>query len=64
MVSKQTNFYVEVVPAKRADNDLLKKIRKLLLEKIPREWREKIMAIPNEKFHSFIPFGRGEVILK
>jgi hypothetical protein len=39
-------------------------MRGLLIERAPKEWREKIIAIPNEGLKSFIPLGRGEIIIK
>jgi predicted ribosome quality control (RQC) complex YloA/Tae2 family protein len=63
-VSKQADCYVEILPAMRRGRGLAKKIRGLLVERAPEEWREKIGIIRNEEFQSFIPFGRGEVIVK
>lgn len=64
MVSKQTNIYVEVAPGRQSGKNLVKQIRGLLVEKAPRNWREKILAIPNGDFMGFVPFGIGEVTLK
>jgi len=63
-VSKQTNFYVELRPGKQASSALAKQIRGLLVEKAPKSWREKILAIPNEGLQGFVPFGKGEITLK
>jgi len=63
-ISKQTNLYVEIVPGRQASSALAKQIRSLLVEKAPKNWREKILAVPNEELQGFVPFGKGEVTLK
>lgn len=63
-VSKLTNLYVEIVPGKRESSTLVRQIRPSLVEKAPKDWREKILAISNAELQGFIPFGRGEVTLK
>jgi len=63
-ISKQTNLYVELVPGKQANSALAKQIRGLLIEKTPRNLRQEILAIPKEELRGFVPFGKGEVILK
>ena len=64
MVLKQTNIYVELAPGRQSGKNLAKQIRDLLIEKAPKNWREKILTIPNQEFMGFVPFGIGEVILK
>lgn len=63
-VSRQTSFYVEIMPGRQPSSALVKKIRALLIEKAPKNWREKILAVPNVELQGFAPFGKGEVILK
>lgn len=64
MVSRITRFYAELVPGKQPSGTLVKRIRGLLAGKAPSEWRDRILAIPNEQLQGFVPFGLGEVILK
>ncbi len=63
-VSKQTDFYVELVPGRQKSSVLAKEIRGLLVEKAPKNWHEEILTIPKEKLMRFVPFGKGEVTLK
>ncbi len=64
MVSKQTSFYAVLVPGKQPSGALVKKIRSFLANKAPKNWREKILSIPNEQLQVFVPFGLGEATLK
>jgi len=64
MVSRQTNFHMELAPGKQLSGALAKQVRGLLAEKAPKSWREKILAIRNEQLQGFVPFGKGEVTLK
>jgi len=64
MVSKQTSIYVEVAPGRQSGKNLAKQIRGLLIEKAPKNLHEKILAIPNQEFTGFVPFGSGEATLK
>jgi len=64
MVSRQTNLFVELAPGKQTSSALAKQIRGLLVEKAPKSWRERILAIPNEELRAFVPFGKGEITLK
>jgi hypothetical protein len=63
-VSEKTNLYVEVAPGRQSGKILAKQIRSLLIDKAPRNWRERILAIPDEELMGFVPFGIGEVTLK
>jgi len=63
-VSKQTNVYVEVSPGHHTGSALTNSVRSLLSEKAPKAWREKILATPKQELQSFVPFGKGEVMLK
>jgi len=64
MVSKHTDIYVEIAPGKQSGRNLAKQIRALFIKNAPRNWRERILSIPNEEFMVFVPFGIGEVTLK
>lgn len=63
-VAKLTNLYVEIHPGKQETRSLAKQIRRLLAEKAPKDWRQKILTIPDAELQPFVPFGRGEVTLK
>ena len=63
-VTKLTNLYVEIHPGKQEGRSLAKQIRRLLAEKAPRDWRQRVLTLPDAELQPFIPFGRGEVTLK
>lgn len=63
-VSGQADIFVEIVPGEKEGKELVKEIRKALIEKAPKEWKERILAVPNDEFRSCVPFGRAQVILK
>jgi hypothetical protein len=60
-VKKQTAHYVEVAPGHESSGLLVKRIRKLLVEKAPVEGRKQILAAPLEDIQKFIPSGKGAI---
>jgi predicted ribosome quality control (RQC) complex YloA/Tae2 family protein len=63
-VARQTTVYVEIVPGEHASSELAKKIRKLLIEKAFSRWQRQVVEISLEEVQSFIPYGKGNVVLQ
>lgn len=61
-IRKQTNFYVEIIHGQQTSSTLAKRIRKLLTDKAPAEWRKQILGISLEEIQNFIPSGKGEIV--
>jgi len=62
--AKLTTLYVEIHPGRQESKLLVKQIRRLLSERAPKDWRQKILSIPDAELQGSIPFGKGEVTLK
>jgi len=60
-ISKQTNFYVKIIPGKEPSGKLAKEIRDRLARMVPPDEREAVLKIPLEEFQAFIPLGQGSI---
>lgn len=60
-ISKHTKVYVEIVPGEQKSSELAKQIRRILVEKTPRDWQKQILEIPLEEIQGFIPSGKGNI---
>lgn len=60
-ISKQTNFYVKIIPGKEPSGRLAKEIRDGLARMVPPDEREAALKIPLEEFQAFIPLGQGSI---
>lgn len=61
-IANQTNFYVELAPGDQPSRPLAKRIREVLSQKVPKEWRETMLSLFLETIQGFIPSGRGTVL--
>jgi predicted ribosome quality control (RQC) complex YloA/Tae2 family protein len=61
-VKKQSSVYVEVVQGEHASSELVKQIRKLLVEKAVARGRTQMPEISLEDIQCFMPSGKGEVV--
>jgi predicted ribosome quality control (RQC) complex YloA/Tae2 family protein len=60
-ISKHAKVYVEIVPGEEKSSRLAKKIRQLLAEKAPKDWRKRILEISIQEIQAFIPSGKGNI---
>jgi len=58
-ITKQTNFYVIIVPGNQTSSELAKQIKNLLAKQVPQDIRRNILDIPLEEIQRFIPLGQG-----
>ncbi|RLI05670.1 hypothetical protein DRO26_01585 [Candidatus Bathyarchaeota archaeon] len=57
-----TSYYVKVVPGKEDAKKIAFKIRSMIANLVPKDWKDKILKIPLENFVSHIPFGKGFIV--
>lgn len=60
-ISKHAKVYVEIVPGEEKSSRLARKIRQLLAEKAPKDWRKRILETPLQEIQAFIPSGKGNI---
>lgn len=58
-IASQTNFYVEIAPGDQPSGPLAKRIREILLRKVPKEWQKTMLSLSLDTIQSFIPSGKG-----
>jgi predicted ribosome quality control (RQC) complex YloA/Tae2 family protein len=61
-VAGQTNFFVEIAPGDNPSGALAKRIRELLSQRVPQEWRETVLSLSLDEVQKFIPAGKGRVL--
>jgi predicted ribosome quality control (RQC) complex YloA/Tae2 family protein len=60
-IRKHASVYVEIVAGEHKSSELAKKIRRILAEKVPADWRKQILETPLEEIQTFIPSGKGDI---
>jgi len=61
-IANQTDFYVEIAPGDHPNGPLARRIREVLSQKVPKEWREKTLTLSLDAVQNFIPSGKGIVL--
>jgi hypothetical protein len=62
-ISVQTDFFVEIAPGDQPSGQLAKRIRELLRQRVPSEHRETVLSLSLDAIQSFIPSGKGTLLL-
>jgi predicted ribosome quality control (RQC) complex YloA/Tae2 family protein len=60
-VKAKTKTYAILVPGENSGKQLLKRVLKTLVEKVPKEKREKILKASIEQIRELIPFCKGRI---
>jgi predicted ribosome quality control (RQC) complex YloA/Tae2 family protein len=61
-VKAKTQAYVTLVPGDLAGKEFLKQILQALMQKLPKEQREKVGKASIEQFREFVPYTKGRLV--